>query len=265
LDLYFEQNRDIIKLMKTNNFLNADNFILDRFPHPLHPDEDGDSGPLYLATSKSDGSVQYVIKGDLPELACNEFMYHKVASALGLYTQEVKLFVNDDLKNAAGIRYVPNATEYFHKNASIENRNAYYAFEALYVILNEEDSREFYLDSNNCLFKLDNSASFNLHLSPEMLKLNELLGNDIFKGVEFLEYDIYEIHRETLIKLHDNEANAPYLETFKHFANLNMNVFDEALEAVGRNYASYVVEYFYRFILRRTESCRQYLDELGIK
>lgn len=61
--------------------------VFSPFPHPLHPDEDGDSGAMELANLKDDPLLQYVIKGKrtYPEIACNEFMYHKVATALGRY------------------------------------------------------------------------------------------------------------------------------------------------------------------------------------
>jgi hypothetical protein len=74
-----------------NNFIDARHFTFAPFPHPLHPDEPGDSGVLEIATSKKNPIEQYIVKTGYPELGCNEFMYHRVAKALGLYTQEAKL------------------------------------------------------------------------------------------------------------------------------------------------------------------------------
>ena len=69
--------------MPDSNFIDARGFTFQPLLHPLHPDEVGDSGAMELATSKTDSSEQYVIKRNIyPEIACNEFMYHKVATAL---------------------------------------------------------------------------------------------------------------------------------------------------------------------------------------
>ena len=80
-------------MMSDGNFIDARKFMFKPFPHPLHPEDTGDSSALEFAASKIDQNEQYIIKkgGLFPEVACNEFIYHKVATALGLYTQEVKL------------------------------------------------------------------------------------------------------------------------------------------------------------------------------
>lgn len=47
---------------------------------PFCPHEhDGDSGPLFLATQKSNRTVRYVIKHACTDCACNEFVYTKLA------------------------------------------------------------------------------------------------------------------------------------------------------------------------------------------
>ena len=113
------------------NFIDARSFAFETFPHPLHPDEVGDSGILELATSKHDPDEQYIVKRGYPELGCNEFMYHTVAAALGLYTQEVKLVSgNPAYHRAAAIRYVANEQEFKLKTSSPENFQAYFEFEA---------------------------------------------------------------------------------------------------------------------------------------
>ena len=248
--------------MATDNFLDTRQFTFKLFPHPLHPDDIGDSGALQLATSKTDPLTQYIVKNGFPELGCNEFMYHKVASALGLYTQNAKRFKNKQYKNAAAVRYVPNARLYRHSEASLENRKAFYSFEALFCILNETDSHEYYLDGDDRLFKLDNAASFKLDLSPAAQALSMMSGGaDIFSGARETESEKYELTRICLIRECGQEADEPYTETFQRFAELDMEVFDEAADALEKNYPSYIVGYLYNFIKYRIKSCRQYIDE----
>jgi len=96
--------------MINSSFIDARKFIFKPFPHPLHPDDTGDSGAMEIATAKTDSNEQYVIKrgNNFPETACNEFIYHKVTTALGLYTQAVKLISGSrEYRRSAAIRYVP--------------------------------------------------------------------------------------------------------------------------------------------------------------
>ena len=120
--------------MAMPNILNRKDFTLSQFT----PGVGGDSGALTLATLTADPRVQYVIKSGFPEIACNEFMYHHVAAALGLYTQETNLFMGmAGAKYAVAIRYVPNAIKFSHDEADERSRRTFYEFKTLYLILNE--------------------------------------------------------------------------------------------------------------------------------
>lgn len=247
-----------------NNFIDARQFEFASFPHPLHEEGTGDSGELYLATSKSNPSEQYIIKSGFDELGCNEFMYHKVASALGLYTQDVKLFNNKQHEHAAAIRFIPNIRKFGYESASAENRAAFFGYEALYIILNETDSREYYLDEDDRVFKLDNAASFKLDLSPLARAINMMAGNLLPpNAVENTESGNYESTRQYYIEKYGQEAGEAYLLTFQRFASLDMSILDEAFAALEKNYPTYVVEYLYNFIQYRILTCKQYIESLS--
>jgi hypothetical protein len=97
--------------MAESAILSAKDYILT----PFAPNVGGDSGVLSLATRKGDAGLQYVVKsGYFDEVPCNEFMYHHAAAALGLYTQEARLFtgIPNSGRRAVGIRYVPNARKF---------------------------------------------------------------------------------------------------------------------------------------------------------
>jgi len=240
-----------------NNFIDARQFTFAPFPHPSHEGGTGDSGALQLATSKTDPGLQYIVKNGFPELGCNEFMYHKVAAAVGLNAQEVRLFINRQYQQAAAIRYVPGARENDLSTATPENRAAFYGFEALFFILNEDDSHEYYLDGTGRLFKLDNAASFKLNeASLDLLRVG------LFNGAIQPETDRYEPMRQALVRNYGDEASEPYLDVFRRFAALDMAVFDEALDALCRNYSASVAGYFHEFLQERIKACGTYVEGL---
>jgi len=232
------------------------------FTHPHHPGGIGDSGRLQLATLKSCLDIQYIVKSGFPELGCNEYMYHKVASALGLYTQEVRLFKNKVYQHAAAVRYVPKARPYKHSEASAENRNAFYNFQSLYVILNEYDSDEYFLDENDRLFKLDNAGSFKLD-TADTLAINAIGGYGMGNGVYNTGAEKYEFSRAFYVEKHGQEANEPFLETFRRFAKLDLDDFLDDLEVLEYNYSLHIARYFYGFLEQRIKACGEYVKQLG--
>jgi len=65
-----------------------------------------------------------------------------------------------EYRRSGAIRYVPNARLFDLETSSPENFRAFIEFEALFVVLFEDDGHEYYLDGQNRLFKLDNASSF---------------------------------------------------------------------------------------------------------
>lgn len=257
--------------MSTDNFIDARKLNFKPFQHPLHPpDETGDSGSLEFAVSKTDADEQYIVKrGDTyPEIACNEFMYHKVASALGMYTQDVKLISgNKEYHRAAAIRYVPNAREYDIDSSTEENLRAFLGFEALYVILNEDDSHEYYLDERGLLFKLDNAASFTVQQTTIMLIEGNPIGRffipDINNPLNAVGYDYYNLMYDAFLKKHGKGAVEAYLSAIRRFAELDETVFYEAYGDLEKLYPQALGHYYNDCIRIRKDTCRKFLTEIG--
>ena len=253
-----------------NNFIDARKFTFAPFPHPLYSEDNGDSGALELATSKTNPNEQYIIKkgNEYPELACNEFLYHKVATALGLYTQDVKIVNGDkNYRRSAAIRYVPNARLFSLKESNVENRRSFFAFEALYVILNEDDSHEYYLDDNGRMFKLDNASSFTVQHTTIMKfdgnPVGEFFFPDINVPLNAVGYDWYGLKHEEFTKVHGQDAVDVYVSTIRKFADLDETIFDEAYEALEKHYPKTLSHYYDMCIQIRKEVCRQFLDEIS--
>ncbi|MDR2525843.1 MAG: hypothetical protein LBC83_06670 [Oscillospiraceae bacterium] len=240
------------------------------FPfHLLHPDEDGDSGAMELAASKDDPLLRYVIKGKgtYPEIACNEFMYHKVAATLGLYTQGVKLIAgNQNYRRAAAIRYVPGAQKFRLDGSSEENCRAYFEFEALYVILNEEDSHEYYLDGQGRMFKLDNAASFNVEQATIMRfdgnPVGQLFVSDVSAPLHAVGYEWYGIKYKDFMERYGQAAVEAYLALIQRFAALDETALYEVYDSLNKQYPMALGRYYDEFVRIRKETCRRFLGEI---
>jgi hypothetical protein len=152
--------------MKDPNIIQESDFRYEVY----RPSVGGDSGVLMLATKLTDASEQYIVKCQVEWNPVSEFIYHKVAAAIGLYTQEVKLFRKlMESKYACGIRYCSDAHKVGNIDTADPNHRDYFRFMALFQILNEEDSEEFYMDGENRFFKLDNAEAFMLSITCGLL------------------------------------------------------------------------------------------------
>lgn len=254
--------------MMEDNILNAKDFTFSHFI----PEVGGDSGVLSLATLKSDSTIQYVVKSGYSEIACNEFMYHHVAAALGLYTQEARLFKGiSGSKYAVGIRYVPNVRKFILEEASESDRRVYYEFKMLYVILNEEDSEEFFYDEQTRVFKLDNAASFNLgtlkvehavrygHREPPN-RVYQMLIN----GLNFLEYDKYSILLSVMNKHYGKTAAETGFEFIRRFSKFDLSQIELACETLEKIYPITITQYYPAFIERRIDACKKFIMENNV-
>jgi len=251
-----------------NNFIDARGFTFEPFAHPFHEDGHGDSGTLEIATSKTNPDEQYIIKNKFPELGCNELMYHRVAKALGLYTQEAKLISgNKAYRRAAAIRYVPNARLFDLAIGSRENFRTFFEFEALFVILNEDDSHEYYLDEQDRLFKLDNAASFTVSENT----INWFAGDaashffipDIDAPLNAVGYSYYSITLQSYKEKHGQAAADAYLSLIERFADFDKSVLADVYAALDKQYSRMLKMYYSRCIDIRKETCRRFLKEVG--
>jgi hypothetical protein len=259
--------KDGVKTVAESAILNAKDYML----APFAPSAGGDSGALCLATHKRDAGLQYVVKsGCFDEVPCNEFMYHHAAAALGLYTQEARLFtgIPNSSKRAVGIRYVPDARKFVLEEASGEDKSVSYKFTMLYVILNEEDSEELFYDGQGRVFKLDNAASFNLDtmVVGSVVKYGKKeppywLWQKLGKRLDFLEYEKYGAILEVMNEHHGKPAAETGFEFIRRFSELDLSLIEAACETLGKVYPPAITEYYLAFIERRADACKRFVAE----
>jgi hypothetical protein len=250
--------------MTESSILSAKDYILT----PFVPNAGGDSGALSLATHKGDAGLQYVVKSGYVEVPCNEFMYHHAAAALGLYTQEARLFtgIPNSSKRAVGIRYVPNARKFILEEASEEDKRVSYKFTMLFVILNEEDSGELFYDGQGRVFKLDNAASFNLDtgIVESALKYGKKgppawLWQKLEKRLDFLECEKYGKILEAMNKNNGKTAAEIGFEFIRRFSEFDLSLVEAACETLGKVYPPAIAEYYPAFIGRRIDACKRFV------
>ena len=250
--------------MKDQNIIQEKDFKYEVFK----PSVGVDSGVLMLATNITDESVQYVVKFQVEWNPVSEFIYHKIATALNIYTQEVKLFKKLlEAKYACGIRYNVNAQKTEKIDATNPNHFDFFRFKALYQILNEEDSEEFYLDEQSRLFKIDNAEAFLLSsASAWLIKkaktksqwIKMAIDEDMEKYLNKTDEHFYSMMTENISDVFGEEAVGIYLDTFIRFAELDLSVLDEAFISLDKVYPKTFSEYLRRFIEVRQPVCREF-------
>jgi hypothetical protein len=247
------------------NLVSAADYKFETFPQSRG---EGDSGRLLLAADVNAPEERYVVKAGTPEIPVNEFIHHKIASALGLYTQKARLFKGfPGCKYAVAIRFCPTARTYSPEGQPGIDPD-YFRFLALYEILGEEDSREICVDGDNRVFKLDNAAAFNLtELSMALLLkktrspwVRKAIDGEIERFLETAEDQSYSIMIETLRECHGDTAVNACMTIFGRFAGLGLALLDEAFVSLDRVYPKTVSDYLRRFLSVRQTACRKFME-----
>lgn len=276
------ENRDK-PILHSDDVLESVDFTFSKF----RPDSGaGDSGDLFIAKQKGNTSVCYLVKHAFTDCACNEYMYYKVADRLGLHVPPVKLMNIAETEKrkyfrteiAAAIEWlditqIVGGKYEIMDNLQVANKEDFFAFQALYNILGEEDSFELVV-AGNTLYKIDNTAAFNLEDSV-LINLGfdyEYTGIADTKGVlfrqlmtcaEFSEYYKHKATYDLLVKKYGEDIAAPYLRIYEQFSELDVSMFDECLNTLCYFYADMVGDFYKRFLQLRKDECIRFLEEMG--
>lgn len=135
------------------------------------PEQEGDSGALLLARRKTNRKEQYVIKHAYTDCACNEFVYTKLAQAMGYTMPAALLFqLSSGEKRRCfkteyiiGLRHLdleiesPSYTEIREKAV---NWKEYFSFLGMYVMFSESDSFETPLAKDGMIYRIDTTDAF---------------------------------------------------------------------------------------------------------
>lgn len=132
---------------------------------------DGDSGKLLLAKRKSAPSDRYLVKHAYTDCACNEFVYTKLAQAMGLCMPDAILFQLSSGEKCSyfkteyiiGERYLnvidPSPT-YEKIREQAKNWKHFFAFYGLYCMTDEADGVEILLADDDKIYRVDTTDAF---------------------------------------------------------------------------------------------------------
>ena len=131
----------------------------------------GDSGPLLLARQKGNRQNRYVVKHALTDCACNEYVYTKLAQAMGYTMPEAVLFQLSPTEKRRyfffqaedGIRDLDlkiKSPSYAQIREMAINWKEYFSFGGMYAMFGEGDSFETPLAEDNKIYRIDTTDAF---------------------------------------------------------------------------------------------------------
>ena len=141
-------------------------FVFSRIPH-----QEGDSGRLLLAKQKADRNNLYKRVSRDTDCACNEFIYTKLAQAMGYCMPDAVLFQLSPgekrpyfkTEYIIGERYLTvtdPAPTYKKVREQAKNWEHYFAFYGLYSLTGEGDGVEILLADDDRIYRVDTTDAF---------------------------------------------------------------------------------------------------------
>lgn len=244
---------------------------------------DGDSGDLLLAKRKKNKSEQYLVKHAYTDCACNEFVYTKLAQAMGYCMPDVVLFrlspgekrLYFKTEYIIGERYlnvVDSDPTYEKIRAQAQNWDQYFAFVGLYSLTGESDGVEILLADDNKIYRVDTTDAFPLsiwHLdtaginrelggyNPYIVTKKLLLDSNFSKAL-----DVSTCNRglEWCAKI-DDDGKCFFLEPFARIQEIGVEYVDDFLNTLCYFYPDYIGDYFKLYISALQKQCADYWKE----
>ena len=250
-------------------------------------DRIGDSGSLLLAKCKSDRNLCYFVKHAYADCAANEFVYTKLAQAMGTKMPDAVLFqISDGEKRRyfqteyiIGLKYLDitiEAPTYSQIREQADNWQDFFRFRAMYDMFLESDSFETPLVSDGFIYRVDTTDAFplcDLHLSQAGLNI-VVNGNNVKeivqKYVESIEYNQlwkYTKFENTMNQLAENcgkEGNTYFSEPFNRIQEVSNDYIDDFLNTLCYIYPDFIGDYFKSFIAALQKKSREYLKSVNV-
>lgn len=251
------------------------------FSHFCPHGRPGDSGSLLLARQKSNGQGCYIVKHACTDCACNEFVYTKLARAMG-YTmpgavlfqlspgEERKCFKTEYL---VGIRYLDLETEapsYAEIREMAVNWKEYFSFAGMYAMFGEADSFETPLAKDGKIYRIDTTDAFPLStwqlddaginvdiqgINPHSIRKKQLLSRNFSETLSYSWCDSYYADCQKK----DVDGAGLFLEPFARLQEVRSDHIDEFLNTLCYFYPDFIGDYFKRYISALQKQCGEYL------
>lgn len=243
----------------------------------------GDSGKLLLAQRKGHPEEQYLVKHAYTDCACNEFIYTKLAQAMGYPMPDARLFwLSPEEKRRCfqteyiiGTRYltvVDKGPSYETIRKQAKNWKDFFAFFALYCITGEADGVEILLANDGIIYRVDTTDAFPLStFQLDFAGINlEINGCNPYAAtrVQLLNWDLSGILNAAICDWElekaletDPESRPYFLEPFARIQEIRRDYIDDFLNTLCYFYPDYIGEFYKRYILALQKQCAGYLKE----
>lgn len=244
----------------------------------------GDSGQLLLAKNKAHRNERYLVKHAFTDCAANEFVYTKLAQAMGFKMPDAVLFqLSEGEKRRCfqteyilGTRFLDLAVEaptYAQIREQAVNWQDFFHFQAMYTMCLESDSFEVPIAADGYLYRVDTTASFLLsNLMFDQAGVNEVIGGSIPKEkirayTEQFDYDNcwqfynFDTELQRLVQKYGEECRAPYMEPFALIQEIRPDDMDGFLNTLCYVYPDFIGDYFKRFITALQKRSAAFLKE----
>lgn len=266
----------------SDDILYISNFTLEKFPNS------GDSGDLYLATNKRNPNEKYILKHEYYDCACNEYMYSKIGSKMGIKIAPVKLFVLDNKKNkfksdfVCGIKYLENCEfvdfDYIEKNKNnITNWKDYFRMFCLESLFEEGDGIEV-VRYNNEIYRLDTTDAFTIsdfYIHPlaydynnNDINIREFANKTILqlaKGNKKTRIFMWKHNIDYFKENFENKYLDYYLETYKLLEKVTDKDIEEWTNILTFFYPNIIGEYFKICFTNLKSDVKKFLTEIEEK
>ena len=242
----------------------------------------GDSGSLLLAKRKGKRSEQYLVKHEYCDCACNEFVYTKLAQAMGYKMPDVLLFTiapeekrkyfkTEYIIGAKYLDIIKHDPSFSEIREEALNWEQYFSFWALYVITGEGDVCETPLASDGFIYRVDTTDAFptcehNLYQAGVNIKVDDITPKEFYKFY-FMNMDIKKQWNVTsidnwlkkFIEKYGNECIKPFLEPFERIQSISPTYIDEFLNTLCYFYPDFIGDFFVKYIREIKVLSREYL------
>ena len=245
-------------------------------------EREGDSGQLLLAKSKADRSEQYLVKHAFTDCAANEFVYTKLAQAMGYHMPDAKLF-----RLSSGEKRPYFKTEYIigerflsliddapsfetiqNQASNWQDMFGFYAMESMFY---EGDGIEVVLAADGLLYRIDTTSSFAISawdLNYAGIDI-ECLGTNMNAVVRenlrsrafdtFLNAGSFNWHFKYCKEHYGDVCIEPYLQPFIRIQQISDEYIDRILNTLCYFYPDYIGDYYKKYISALQKSAADFL------
>lgn len=262
----------------TPDVVQTADFVFSPIPH-----QEGDSGRLLLAKQKADRNQRYLVKHAYTDCACNEFVYTKLAQAMGYCMPDAVLFQlspgekrpyfkTEYIIGEQYLNVTDSAPTYEKVREQAKNWEQYFAFYGLYSITDEGDGVEILLADDDRIYRVDTTDAFPIsNWQLDAAGVNQEIGgcnpyaetkkmllNKDFSGILNVSSCNWWLEKCSKVTA---DSRPYFLEPFARIQEIGNDYIDDFLNTLCYFYPNYIGDYFKLYISALQKQCVEYWKE----